>query len=37
MLQFCLAIAIYILYQINGTASKSGYYFRNYDKFTGSG
>jgi len=33
ILQFCWAIEDNILYQVNQTASKSGYYFTNYDKF----
>jgi len=34
--QFCWAIESYLLYQINQTTSKSGYYFTNYITFTSS-
>jgi len=34
ILQFCFAIKGYILYEIDQTASKSGYSLTNYGKFT---
>ena len=34
-LQLCWTTEDYILYQINQTTSKSGYYFTSYDKFAG--